>query len=100
MRTVLGWLMAAALMCAGGLAMQNSHAPSKLTFASKRGPVTFDHAAHTAREQNDCSVCHVKLWTQSTAKPLTSSDGCKGCHIAGGRAFEMPGNCQKCHPPA
>jgi len=27
-----------------------------------------------------------------------SSDGCRTCHSAGGRAFEMKGNCVKCHP--
>ena len=92
--------MAVALTCAGGLAMQNSHAPSKLTFASKRGPVTFDHAAHSAREANDCTMCHDRLWPQSTAKALTSSNGCRQCHTAGGRAFETTGNCEKCHPAA
>ena len=90
--------MAAGLICSGAVAVQNSHAPTKLIFPSKRGPVTFDHAAHSARESNDCSICHDRLWPQSTAKALTSSNGCKECHTAGGRAFEMPGNCEKCHP--
>jgi c(7)-type cytochrome triheme protein len=72
--------------------------PQKLVFQSKRGDVIFAHAAHVAREKGECATCHPKLWPQSAKEPLKSSDGCRTCHHAGGRAFEMKGNCVKCHP--
>jgi c(7)-type cytochrome triheme protein len=51
-----------------------------------------------SREKGACATCHEKLWPQSTTEQLKSSDGCRACHRAGGRAFEMKGNCVKCHP--
>jgi c(7)-type cytochrome triheme protein len=72
--------------------------PEKLVFQSKRGDVIFAHAAHAAREKGECATCHPKLWPQSAKEPLKSSDGCRTCHHAGGRAFEMKANCVKCHP--
>jgi c(7)-type cytochrome triheme protein len=74
--------------------------PQKLVFQSKGGDVVFTHAAHIGREKGECATCHPKLWTQSAQEPLKSSDGCRTCHHAGGRAFEMKGNCVKCHPDA
>jgi c(7)-type cytochrome triheme protein len=97
MRYALWSLLVAALVSGGAVAVQNQQPPAKLTFPSKAGPVAFDHRAHVERERSDCAVCHDQIWPKSTAKPLPSSDGCKACHTAGGRAFEMPGNCQKCH---
>ena len=76
--------------------------PEKLVFPSKGGDAIFTHAAHAGREKGECATCHPKLWPQSTKEPLKSSDGCRTCHAAGGRgrAFEMKGNCVKCHPDA
>jgi c(7)-type cytochrome triheme protein len=71
--------------------------PAKIVFPTKAGDVIFVHAAHIKREKRNCPVCHDKLWSQSTATPLKSSDGCKTCHHADGAAFEMKGNCAKCH---
>ena len=71
--------------------------PEKIVFPTKAGDVVFVHAAHIRREKRNCAVCHDKLWSKSTATPLKSSDGCKTCHHADGAAFEMKGNCAKCH---
>ena len=79
---------------------EESKPPGKLVFPSKKGDVTFDHPAHLARVKDDCTICHEKLWPQSTKVPLSSSSGCVTCHTAGGKAFEMKGNCDKCHPVA
>jgi c(7)-type cytochrome triheme protein len=70
------------------------------------GNVTFLHAKHQEREK-DCKACHDKLFPQSKA-PLNFKAGmhkvaekkkssCAGCHVAGGKAFESKGNCNKCH---
>jgi c(7)-type cytochrome triheme protein len=81
------------------VAAQNTRPPAKLVFPSKPGNVTFDHAAHAKRAKNGCKTCHDKLWPRSAKVPLKSSDGCRTCHQAGGAAFEMKGNCAKCHAP-
>ena len=77
---------------------QDKKPPEKLVFPSKGGAVIFTHATHIDRENGECATCHEKLWPRSAEEPLKSSDGCRTCHHAGGRAFEMKGNCVKCHP--
>lgn len=90
------------LLCAiaGGLmlAADDAQPPGKLVFPSKAGDITFDHAAHVKTEKGECASCHEKLWPRSAKVPLKSSEGCKACHIAGGKSFEMPGHCVRCHP--
>jgi len=92
----------------GGLVAQEKTAPKQLSFKSKMGDVTFDHAKHVERAKNDCKVCHDKLWPQSATAPLnfkagmhkpaeTAKTACGACHHAGGAAFETKGNCNKCH---
>jgi c(7)-type cytochrome triheme protein len=82
-------------------------APDQIVFPSKMGNVTFNHAAHVKRSNNNCQTCHDKLFPQSNA-PLnfkagmhqpaeTAKTSCGGCHVAGGAAFETKGNCAKCH---
>lgn len=82
--------------------------PEKLPFKSAMGNVTFDHAAHVAREKGDCKVCHESLFKQSATAPLNykanmhktaeaSKSACAHCHVAGGKSFETKANCQKCH---
>jgi c(7)-type cytochrome triheme protein len=91
--------------CWGALLAQKP--PEKITFQSKMGNVTFDHAAHIKRANNDCKTCHDKLFPQSQA-PLNFKAGmhkpaeaaktsCGGCHAPGGAAFAATGNCAKCH---
>jgi c(7)-type cytochrome triheme protein len=82
--------------------------PTKLTFVTKNGNVTFDHAAHVTREKGDCAACHPKLFMQDSKAPLnfkanlhktaeTDKTSCGACHNPGGAAFETKGNCAKCH---
>ena len=85
--------------------------PDKLTFASKMGDVSFDHAKHVERAKGDCKVCHDKLWPQKKDTPLNYKAGmhkpaeanqasCAFCHHAKGAAFASVGNCNKCHVKA
>lgn len=100
------WLVIAlTLGVLGSLSAQK--APEKVTFQSKMGAVTFDHAAHLKRANNDCKTCHDKLFPQSEAainfkagmhKPAeTAKTSCGGCHNPSGPAFASTGNCNKCH---
>jgi len=97
-------------MGAGFSALVAQKTPEKIVFASKMGNVTFDHAAHVKRANNDCTTCHVKLFPQSNA-PINFKAGmhktaeaartsCGGCHNPGGAAFESKGNCARCHVKA
>ena len=82
-------------------------APDQIPFTAKNGNVTFNHAAHVKRANNDCSACHDKLFPQSKAAinfkagmhktAEASKSSCAGCHVKGGAAFETTGNCAKCH---
>jgi len=87
---------------------QDKKPPEKLTFASKMGNVTFDHAAHVMRAKGDCTTCHTKLFPQDSKAALnfktgmhkpaeTSKTSCGACHTPGGAAFATTGNCMKCH---
>jgi c(7)-type cytochrome triheme protein len=81
--------------------------PEQIVFQSKMGNVTFNHAAHGKRANNDCKACHDKLFPQSK-DPLnykaamhqtaeTAKTSCGGCHNPGGASFATKGNCSKCH---
>lgn len=98
MRCTAAFFVAVALVGGALTAAQDKTPPEKLVFQSKGGDAVFTHAAHIGREKGECAACHEKLWPQSTREPLKSSDGCRTCHHAGGRAFEMQGNCVRCHP--
>jgi len=76
---------------------QEKKPPEKLVFQSKSGNVIFTHSIHINRAKGECAMCHDKLWPRPVKEPLKSSDGCRTCHYLGGRAFEMKGNCVKCH---
>jgi hypothetical protein len=69
MRTFVSYLLALAFMGLGVLAQQK-RAPEKLTFMTKNGAVTFDHAAHIKRANGECSTCHDKLFKQDAKAPL------------------------------
>lgn len=108
MRTLLACLLASGLMGAFGLLAQDKKPPEKLTFTSKNGNVTFDHAAHIKRANGDCKTCHDKLFKQDSKAPLdfkaglhkpaeTGKTSCGACHNPGGPSFETKGNCAKCH---
>ena len=93
MRTFLLVLIATAVVAAGVTP------PAKLVFPSKTGRVAYDHAAHVKRAKGECGACHSKPWPQSTKVALNSKD-CKMCHEAGRAAFQMKGNCARCHEGA
>jgi c(7)-type cytochrome triheme protein len=110
MRTLIACLFAISL--GGGLGAWAQDKiltpPEKLTFTTKNGNVTFDHAAHLKREKGDCTVCHEKLFQRDAKAPLNFKAGlhktaeaaqtsCGSCHRPGGASFETKGNCAKCH---
>ncbi len=109
MRTLIACLLAVGLGGALGVFAQDKKTPpAKLTFVTKNGNVTFDHAAHLKRANGDCAVCHDKLFKQDAKAPLNYKPGlhktaemdqtsCGSCHRPGGAAFESKGNCAKCH---
>lgn len=98
MRNLIAVLVAVALTGLATLAAQDKRAPEKIVFPSKQGATTFEHTRHIERENGECGSCHEKLWPKSTAEALKSSTGCRTCHKIDGKAFEMKGNCEKCHP--
>jgi c(7)-type cytochrome triheme protein len=91
-------LMIDALVAFGAVAAEDNKPPGKLVFPSKVGDIPFDHPAHVKRDQGSCTTCHDKLWPQSAKVPLKSSAGCRTCHQAGGKAFDMKDNCKRRHP--
>ena len=108
MKKLLAFATGLILILALGLLAQQKTPPKSLSFASKMGDVTFDHAKHGERVKGDCKVCHDKLWPQDAKAPLNFKAGmhkpaeagktaCGACHHAGGAAFESKGNCAKCH---
>jgi c(7)-type cytochrome triheme protein len=104
MRNLL--LVCALILCVLGVSSAQKP-PEKVTFQSKMGAVTFDHAAHLKRANNDCKTCHDKLFPQSEAainfkagmhKPAESAKtSCGACHNPGGAAFASASNCKICH---
>ena len=109
MRTYLTTTFVAICILTGfAIQAQDKKAPDKLTFASKMGTVTFDHAAHAKRANADCKTCHPSLFQQSSTAPLnfkagmhkpaeTAKTSCGNCHHPDGAAFETKGNCARCH---
>jgi c(7)-type cytochrome triheme protein len=81
--------------------------PKEIVYPSKEGNVTFNHALHAKRVNNNCKACHDKFFPESSA-PLNykaaehksaeaAKTSCGGCHYPGGDAFEAKGNCARCH---
>jgi c(7)-type cytochrome triheme protein len=98
----------ALVMLAGLGVFAQPKAPEKLTFNTKMGNVTFNHAAHLMRAGGDCSKCHPSVFQQDKTAPLnfkanihktaeTNKTSCGTCHNPSGPAFETKGNCNKCH---
>ncbi len=108
MRNALAYILLFTMLALTGMLAQDKKAPTKLVFAAKTGNVTYDHAAHSKREKNDCKTCHPALFPQDAKAPLnfkaamhktaeTAKTSCGFCHHPGGAAFETKGNCAKCH---
>jgi c(7)-type cytochrome triheme protein len=92
----------------GVLAQQKKQSAPKMTYESKFGAVVFDHEAHAKRVKDDCKVCHDKIWGETKGQvnfkggamhkeAETKKTSCAVCHHAGGQAFAVKANCQKCH---
>jgi c(7)-type cytochrome triheme protein len=109
MRNFPAYVLLVAMVALTSLVAQDKKAPAKLVFPARNGNVTYDHAAHAKRENNDCKVCHPALFPQDAKAPLawkaamhrtaeTAKTSCGKCHTPGGAAFETKGNCtSKCH---
>lgn len=104
----VAFLVSAALLATAVVRAQDKKPPETLTFSTKNGNVTFNHAAHLKRANGDCKTCHDKLFPQDAKAPLNFKAGlhktaennqtsCGGCHRPGGAAFETKGNCARCH---
>jgi c(7)-type cytochrome triheme protein len=89
-------------------AQESKKPPTSLVFTTKNGNVTYDHATHLKRANNDCKTCHETLFKQDSKAPLNfkaslhktaeaDKTSCGFCHRAGGASFETKGNCAKCH---
>ncbi len=93
--------------------------PVRVFYDSKGGPVVFDHAAHTDREEGSCLICHhedgedeekencrdchdgndipiIHAYHEKGEDFLEEEDyqSCMSCHEAKGRD---PKNCKGCH---
>jgi len=97
-----------AFAIAASVAGAEKQPPEKLVFKAKMGNVTFNHAAHIKRANNDCKTCHDKLFKQDASAPLGFKAGmhkpaeakktsCGACHHAGGPSITTKDNCKKCH---
>jgi c(7)-type cytochrome triheme protein len=109
MRILLSCLAAIGFLSTFGVFAQgDKESAPKLVFKSKKGDVTFDHAAHIMRAKGDCKTCHDSLFKQDATAKLNfkanvhktaekNMTSCGSCHRAGGTAFESKGNCNNCH---
>ena len=75
MRTFITCVVAVGLGGSLGILAQDKKPPEKLSFATKNGNVTFDHAAHVKRANGDCAACHDKLFKQDAKAPLNFKAG-------------------------
>lgn len=97
MRSAPALILIVTLALATAVAGAEKKPPRTLSFPSKAGDITFTHRKHANREKGNCATCHDKLWPKSARVAPESSAGCKTCHHADGRSFEMKGNCARCH---
>lgn len=94
--------------------------PVRVFYDSTGGPVIFDHAAHTRREEGNCIVCHhfdgyddvkdncmgchedsgiprMRAYHEKSADYADDDDfqSCMSCHEA--RGMDVKNNCRSCH---
>jgi len=55
-------LLALSIAAAFNALLAQKTPPEQIVFTAKTGNVTFNHAAHTKRANNDCQTCHDKLF--------------------------------------
>ena len=78
-------------------------------YATRLGPVSFDHSRHLKEAHGDCSQCHDKLFRMERRGLAGYSadyhrgaeargELCAACHAPGSnKAFATLNNCRKCH---
>lgn len=101
-------------------ARQGPAEPVRIFYDSTGGPVIFDHAAHTRREDGNCTVCHhfdgddeekgncrachedngipvMSAYHEKSADYADDDDfqSCMSCHEAKG--LDPKNNCRSCH---
>ena len=73
-----------------------------ITLKNKGGDVLFSHEAHVTGAGQKCTACHAKLYTNAkqhkkiTMKEMQKGKSCGACHN-GKTAFDVKGDCSKCH---
>jgi c(7)-type cytochrome triheme protein len=83
--------------------------PETILIASPYGDVTFTHKKHYDRVNQDCTVCHTKVFPMAL-EPLNykkalhraaeaTYTSCATCHAVGRTSFAADSNCTKCHAP-
>lgn len=70
-------------------------APTRVTYTTAKGDVTFDHAAHLARHET-CRACHTDPGPVRKVEldPKKAHVLCVGCHL---ERKAGPKACSKCH---
>ena len=109
MKFLVAFTLCVALVLALGAFAQDAEVPDEMVFESAMGNVTFSHAKHTERAENNCETCHDKLFPQSREpinfkagmhKPAISAKAaCGGCHNPDGPGVDasVTANCKNCH---
>ena len=69
------FLILALTVIAGLDGLAQKTPPEQVVFQSKMGNVTFNHAAHLKRANNDCKACHDKLF-RNPPRPSTTNRLC------------------------
>lgn len=65
--------------------------------------VTYSHEVHVTKHKLKCGDCHYRIYTTTaqrkdvTMAAMQKGQSCGFCHN-GQRAFDVKGNCNKCHP--
>ncbi len=110
MKFLVAFVSCILLVLALGAFAQEATAPDELVFDSAMGNVTFSHANHVERAENNCETCHTKLFPQSSDEPLnfkagmhkpaiSAKESCGACHNPDGPGFDASNtaNCKNCH---
>lgn len=78
-------------------------APKDFKMKGKKGDVPFSHEKHLGNEGIVCKTCHPSIFKMKIGKnksdmaAINKGKACGVCHKAGGKAFAVAKNCNKCH---
>ena len=70
----LSLIICAAILMVGALFSRQQEAKEQYVYEPKPGKVTFSHAKHLERVNNDCKICHHE------AKEDNPAEACSDCH--------------------